>query len=75
MMMAIRRARRGAKKKQHSPREPAVKGAALQPIGVVVRELTHPDGTKVTVKVPVYPPFRLADRPAAPEKAGKKKAS
>ena len=40
-----------------------VRGAELEPIGVVQRELTRPDGTKLVVEVPVYPPFRLADAP------------
>ena len=46
----------------------AIRGARLDPVGVVERELTRPDGTKVRVRVPVYPPFRLepgsAERPA-----------
>lgn len=40
-----------------------VRGARLEPIRYVERELTRPDGTKLRVKVPVYPPFRLEDRP------------
>jgi len=40
-----------------------VRGADLEPIGVVQRELMRPDGTTVIVEVPVYPPFRLADHP------------
>jgi hypothetical protein len=47
-----------------------VRGARLEPIRYVERELTRPDGTKLRVKVPVYPPFRLEERPApkaAPE--------
>ena len=40
-----------------------VKGAKLEPIRVVERELTRPDGTTVKVEVPVYPPFRLEERP------------
>lgn len=39
----------------------------LEPIGVVERELTRPDGTKLKVEVPVYPPFRLEHvQPASP---------
>lgn len=41
-----------------------IRGAPLEPIRYVERELTRPDGTKLRVKVPVYPPFRLEDRPA-----------
>jgi len=48
-----------------------IEGAPLEPIAVVERELTHPDGTKLKVEVPVYPPFRLAERP--PPKAEPRK--
>ena len=41
-----------------------IRGARLEPIRHVERELTRPDGTKLRVKVPVYPPFRLEERPA-----------
>ncbi len=41
-----------------------VRCAPLEPIRYVDRELTRPDGTKLRVKVPVYPPFRLEERPA-----------
>jgi len=41
---------------------PLVEGVPLEPIRVVKRELTRPDGTTLTVDVPVYPPFRLEDR-------------
>ena len=43
---------------------PLVPGARLEPIRYVERELTRPDGSKLRVKVPVYPPFRLEDRPS-----------
>jgi hypothetical protein len=43
--------------------EPLVRGATLEPIRVVKREITLPDGTTTTVDVPVYPPFRLEERP------------
>jgi hypothetical protein len=35
--------------------------APLEPIGTVRRELVRPDGKKVYVDVPVYPPFRLTE--------------
>ena len=35
--------------------------ALPEPIGTVRRELVRPDGKKVYVDVPVYPPFRLTD--------------
>lgn len=45
-----------------------VQSAPLQPIGSVRRELVRPDGTKVYVDVPVYPPFRLdGDGPPRPK--------
>ena len=42
------------------------RGAPLEPIRVVERVLTRPDGTKVRVEVPVYPPFQLRKAPSAP---------
>ena len=45
----------------------AVRGAPLEPIRVVERELTRPDGTKIKVQVPVYPPFQLTSAPAGGE--------
>ena len=33
----------------------------VEPIRTVVRELTRPDGSTVTVEVPVYPPFEMKD--------------
>jgi hypothetical protein len=47
----------------------AVKAAPLEPIRVVERELTRPDGTKVKVQVPVYPPFQLGTAAAPKETA------
>jgi hypothetical protein len=44
-----------------------VTGAPLEPIRVVERELTRPDGTKVKVQVPVYPPFQLGTATAPQE--------
>jgi hypothetical protein len=43
--------------------ETLVQGAVLEPIRVVRREITLPDGSKQIVDVPVYPPFRLEERP------------
>ena len=50
---------------EEAPKVGEVEGAKLDPIGMVKRKLTHPDGSTVVVEVPVYPPFRLADRPSA----------
>ena len=36
----------------------------VEPIRTVVRELTRPDGSTVTVEVPVYPPFEMKDLPS-----------
>jgi hypothetical protein len=49
---------------QESEKLGEVQGAKLEPIGVVERVLTRPDGTTVTAQVPVYPPFRLAEAPS-----------
>jgi hypothetical protein len=50
-----------------------IRGAPLEPIRFVERELTSPDGTKLRVNVPVYPPFRLEERPP-PKAAGERPA-
>lgn len=74
--MAARRTRRGpqTKRKSAPPKHQGVEGAPLEPIRVVERELTCPDGTRITVKVPVYPPFRLQDRGGeAPERGERTK--
>lgn len=39
----------------------AIAMANVEPIRTVVRELTRPDGSTVTVEVPVYPPFEMKD--------------
>lgn len=49
--------------KMEEPALESIQGEKLEPIGSVKRELTRPDGTRVVVEVPVYPPFRLAERP------------
>jgi hypothetical protein len=51
----------GTAKKQIEPEDRGVRSAPLKPIRVVVRELTRPDGKKLKVEVPVYPPFQLED--------------
>ncbi len=51
-----------------------IRGAPLQPIGVVERELTRPDGSKLVVKVPVYPPFKLENRPERQAEPRERKA-
>ena len=53
--------------------ELGIRGARLEPIRYVERELTRPDGTTLRVKVPVYPPFRLEERPAKPAPADARK--
>src|SRR2546427_4132073 len=50
---------------EQAPRVGEVEGAKLDPIRVVKRSLTRPDGSTVVVEVPVYPPFRLAERPSS----------
>ncbi len=69
-----RRSRGDSKDDPFQAARGVVKGADLEPIDHVERELVSPDGTIVKVKVPVYPPFRLESRPTpkpAP-KAGSK---
>jgi bifunctional pyridoxal-dependent enzyme with beta-cystathionase and maltose regulon repressor activities len=51
-----------------------VEGAKLDPIGMVKRSLTRPDGSTVIVEVPVYPPFQLADRASARKPARSRSA-
>jgi hypothetical protein len=48
-------------KQQTESENTAIPSAKLEPIRVVVRELTRPDGKKMKVQVPVYPPFELDD--------------
>jgi hypothetical protein len=69
-------------KKEIEPEEVdrGIRSAPLEPIRVVVRELTRPDGKKMKVEVPVYPPFRLeegsdrAARAVAPDRTPAKTA-
>jgi hypothetical protein len=74
--VAARRSRRSPRKQQREAPREGVHSAPLEPIRVVERELTCPDGTTLRVKVPVYPPFRLRE-PAQIEAEAKaeKKAS
>lgn len=77
--MAVRRSRRSAKKQQREAPPEGIRGEPLEPIGFVERELTRPDGTKLTVEVPVYPPFRLRQHAETPPRTraveAKQKAS
>lgn len=74
--MAAGRSRRSPSKGKVRETPPeTVRSAPLEPIGVVERELTRPDGTQVTVKVPVYPPFRLREPGERPAGKGRQKAS
>ena len=47
----------------------------IEPIRMVERELTRPDGTKIKVTVPVYPPFRLSLKSPADVAKPPRKAS
>jgi hypothetical protein len=51
-----------AKKQIEPEADRGIRSAPLKPIRVVVRELTRPDGKKLKVQVPVYPPFQLEER-------------
>jgi hypothetical protein len=59
---------------EEAPKVGEVEGAKLDPIRVVKRSLTRPDGSTVVVEVPVYPPFRLADRPTSRKPARSRSA-
>ena len=48
-----------AASKEGEPARRTIEGAKLKPVRTVRRELTGPDGRRVQVDVPVYPPFRL----------------
>jgi hypothetical protein len=58
-----RRSKIVTKKASKHASEP-IQSEPLDPVGVVVRELTRPDGTTMKVEVPIYPPFQLK-KPAA----------
>jgi hypothetical protein len=72
--VAARRSRRSPGKQNREAPPEGIHSAPLEPIRVVERELTRPDGTTLRVKVPVYPPFRLRE-PADAETKSEKKAS
>ena len=59
---------------EQAPKVGEVEGAKLDPIRVVKRSLTRPDGKTVVVEVPVYPPFRLAD-PASGRKPARSRSA
>jgi hypothetical protein len=65
---------REAAEAEEDPKLGEVQGAKLDPIGVVKRMLTRPDGSTVVVEVPVYPPFRLAERPSGRKPARSRSA-
>ena len=76
--MAADRTRRSARKKAQKKAEQTapdrgIQGAPLEPIRMVERQLTRPDGTTLTVQVPVYPPFRLAEQPPGTPEPGLRK--
>jgi hypothetical protein len=50
-------------KKDAAWRFEPIEGEPLKPLRVVERELVHPNGTTLKVRVPVYPPFQLKKRP------------
>jgi hypothetical protein len=57
--------RRKKNEKHAAPNFGAVEGERLDPVRVIERELVRPDGTTMKVRVPVYPPFQLKQRPPA----------
>ena len=70
----MRRKSRREKGKQTSASPSGVEGERLDPVRVIERELTRPDGTTLKVRVPVYPPFQLKQKrqPAKAEEAPRK---
>jgi bifunctional pyridoxal-dependent enzyme with beta-cystathionase and maltose regulon repressor activities len=60
--VAIRPDSTAKKQIEPEPEDRGIRSAPLKPIRVVVRELTRPDGKKLKVQVPVYPPFQLEER-------------
>jgi hypothetical protein len=60
---------RTAKKSGNANGEGQIRGAALEPVGIVRRELVSPNGEVVVVDVPVYPPFRLDSQQGGPARA------
>ena len=59
---------------EEAPKVGEVEGAKLDPIRVVKRSLTRPDGSTVVVEVPVYPPFRLAEHSSSRKPARSRSA-
>jgi len=55
----VARRRKSAAKKEPQAKPDRIESAPLQPLRVVKRTLTRPDGTTLKVEVPVYPPFQL----------------
>jgi hypothetical protein len=69
---SVRRKSKLADGKKNTPNS-NIQSERLDPVRVIERELIRPDGTTMKVRVPVYPPFQLKQRPAAkPEKATRK---
>ena len=82
LAVAAKGGRRVRKKSKRSagpeefPATASIQGEPLEPVRIVERELTRPDGTTLKVDVPVYPPFRLKQRGSAASRSEKvKKAS
>ena len=69
--MARRSNQNQAGKSEPPDGTPQIRGARHEPIRFVERELIRPDGTACRVEVPVYPPFRLEEKPARKAAAGK----
>lgn len=72
---SVPRKRKRSDREEENARSKQIQGEPLEPVRVVERELTRPDGTTMTVEVPVYPPFQLKKRTPAkqsrPEKVRK----
>ena len=62
----MRRKSKRSADSEDSPHGESIQGEPLEPVRIVERLLTRPDGTTLKVDVPVYPPFRLKQRGPTP---------
>jgi hypothetical protein len=68
----VRRKAKSADEKRNAAKAERIQSAHSDPVHVVERVLTRPDGSTLKVRVPVYPPFELLNRaPVTPAKARK----
>jgi len=68
----VKKRRRARDRRESVDNGDEIQSEPLEPVRVVERELTRPDGTTLRVKVPVYPPFQLKKRAPAKTARGDK---